>query len=237
MNTMVERALAWIRHGEYAQPHGVPSAHLPHGLTARGREQARAAAHGVWTFARERSLELHPIIDCSNLRRAWETAVLMRRELIRLGGPALVLEELAPLAVRSLGAAANLTVDEIEAALAADPRYEVPPRGWKRDAGYRLPFLGAESLDDAGARVARHVVGRMRALMGAACLKLFIGHGGAFRHAARVLGLLGAEAVRHHSMQHAAPLYLEHVALSDQPERFVHLAGEWLLREDEAPAD
>jgi len=234
---MVARALAWIRHGEYAQPRGIPSAHLPHGLTPRGREQARAAALGVWTFARENSLELHPIIDCSSLRRAWETADLMRRELVRLGGPALVLEELPALAERCLGAAANLTVDEIEATLAADPRYEVPPRGWKRDPSYRLPLLGAESLDEAGARVARHVLTRMRSLAGAACLKLFVGHGGAFRHAAHALGLLGAEAVRRRSMQHAAPLYFEHVAPADQTEHFVPLAGDWLLRADEAPAD
>ena len=234
---MIARALAWIRHGEYAQPRGIPSAHLPHGLTPRGREQARAAALGVWTFARENSLELHPIIDCSSLRRAWETADLMRRELVRLGGPALVLEEQPALAERSLGAAANLTVDEIEATLAADPRYEVPPRGWKRDPSYRLPYLGAESLDQAGARVARHVLGRVRSLRGAACLELFVGHGGAFRHAAGLLGLLDAEAVSRRSMQHAAPLYFEHVAPLDEPERLVHLAGEWRLREDEAPAD
>jgi 2,3-bisphosphoglycerate-dependent phosphoglycerate mutase len=234
---LVVRALAWIRHAEYAQPHGVPSAHLLHGLTARGREQARAAAHGVWTFAREHSLELHPILDCSSLRRAWETADLMRRELVRLGGPALALEEQPALAERSLGAAANLTVDAIEAALAADPRYGVPPRGWKRDPSYRLPVLGAESLTEAGARVARHVVERLATPAATGCLKLFVGHGGAFRHAAYALGLLGADAVRQRTMQHAAPLYFEHVASSDRPQRLVHLAGEWQLREDESAAD
>lgn len=234
---MLERALAWIRHGEYAQPHGVPSAHLPHGLTARGREQARAAAHGVWAFAREHDLAIHPVVDCSSLRRAWETADLMRAELGRIGGPELGLDELPALAERSLGAAANLTVDEIEAVLAADPRFEPPPRGWKRDPSYRLPLIGAESLDEAGARVARHVVARMRALSGSACLKLFVGHGGAFRHAARALGLLSSEAVRQHSMQHAAPIYFEHQAPEGMVDRFVHIAGQWLLRENEAPAD
>jgi broad specificity phosphatase PhoE len=234
---MVKRALAWIRHAEYAQPSGVPSAHLPHGLTARGREQARAAAHGVLAFAREHELELHPVVACSSLRRAWETADLLRHELMRIGGPALALEELPALAERSLGAAANLSVGEIEAALCADPRFEAPPRGWKRDPRYRLPLLGAESLEEAGARVARHVATRMRALAGGACLKLFIGHGGAFRHAAFALGLLSSEAARRRSMQHAAPLYFEHDVLGGGLERFVHIAGEWLLREDEIPAD
>ncbi|HWO10343.1 MAG TPA: histidine phosphatase family protein [Polyangiaceae bacterium] len=234
---MVKRALAWIRHGEYAQPHGVPSAHLPHGLTARGREQARAAAHGVLAFAREHELELHPVVDCSSLRRAWETADLLRRELTRIGGPALALEELPALAERSLGAAANLSVDEIEAALSADPRFEAPPRGWKREPGYRLPLLGAESLEEAGARVARHVAMRMRALAGGAQLKLFIGHGGAFRHAARALGLLSPDGTRRCTMQHAAPLYFEHEVLDDGLERFVHVAGEWLSREDWIPGD
>ena len=233
---MVERALAWIRHGEYSQLPGVPSAHLLQGLTARGREQARAAAHGVWAFAREHELELHAVVDCSSLRRAWETADLMRGELRRIGGPELALEEVAVLAERSLGAAANLTVDEIEAALAADPRFEVPPHGWKRDPGYRLPLIGAESLEQAGARVARHVTTRMRALAGDACLKLFVGHGGAFRHAAGALGLLPREGIRQRSMQHAAPLYFEHLALQGMPERFVHLAGQWLLRGDDPPA-
>jgi len=206
-------------------------------LTARGREQARAAAHGVWAFARERSLELHSSVDCSSLRRAWETADLIRQELVRLGGPALLLEEQPALAERCLGAAANMTVDEIEATLAADPRYEVPARGWKRDPSYRLPLLGAESLDEAGARVARHVLERMRSLAGRRCLKLFIGHGGAFRHAARVLGVLGADAVRGSTMQHAAPLYFEHLAQPDARERIVHLAGEWLLRANDLPSD
>jgi broad specificity phosphatase PhoE len=234
---MVERAFAWIRHGEYAQPHGVPSAHLPQGLTARGREQACAAAHGVWSFSREHALELHAVIDCSSLRRAWETADLIRRELIQLGGPALGLEEVPALAERSLGAAANLTVDEIEATLAADPRYGLPPHGWKRDPSYRLPFLGAESLDEAGARVARHVATRMRAVDRAPSLKLFIGHGGAFRHAAQLLGLLGADEARQHSMQHATPLYFEHLPPHDAPERFVHLAGGWPLRAARESAD
>src|SRR5262245_44884616 len=137
---MAQRALAWIRHGEYAQPPGVPSAHLPHGLTARGREQAAAAARAVWGHAESHALELEVEIDCSRLLRAWETATLMARELEGLGCRALVVREFDDLAERSLGAAANLTIEQIEAVLAADPRFEVPPSGWKRDPSYVLPL-------------------------------------------------------------------------------------------------
>jgi broad specificity phosphatase PhoE len=252
---MVKRVLAWIRHGEYAQPPGVPSAHLPYGLTSRGRDQARAAAHAVWQYAREQQLELEPVLDCSRMRRAWETANLLSEELTRLGGPALVVQEFADLAERCLGAAANLTVDEIEALLAADPRFDAPAPGWKRDPHYTLPFQGAESLAQAGERVARHVLGRLRESGGA--LKLFVGHGGAFRHAARTLGLLSFDDVQNLSMHNGVPIFFELQPAaapldselgslpSHQPNRasgavsgrLIQIAGEWRKRTDGMPID
>ena len=234
---MVERMLAWIRHGEYAQPPGVPSAHLPHGLTPRGQEQARAAAHAVSQYAAQHALEIHAILDCSRLRRAWETAHLLARELERLGSPALTVQEFDDLGERGLGAAANLTIEQIEAVLAADPRFEVPPPGWKRDPSYVLPLPGAESLEHAGRRVARHVTARMRALTGRSSLKLFVGHGGAFRHAARELGLLSAADVQRLSMQHATPLYFEHRTDVLAGDRLIHTAGQWCERPSAAPLD
>ena len=234
---MVKRALAWIRHGEYAQPAGAPSAHLPHGLTPRGQEQARAAAASVWRYAQDNGLHFEPSIDTSRMRRAWETATILGRELSRLGGPALQVVEYADLAERSLGAAANLTIDEIEAVLAADPRFEVPPPGWKRDPRYVLPLQGAESLEAAGQRVARHVVARMREIEAAEpVLKLFVGHGGAFRHAACVLGLLSAADVHKLSMTNGAPIFFE-LHTSPAGERLVLLAGEWRQRTDGSPLD
>jgi broad specificity phosphatase PhoE len=254
---MVQRVLAWIRHGEYAQPPGVPSAHLPHGLTLRGQEQALNAARVVSQYAEEHGLAIDRVIDSSRLRRAWETARLMARELQRLGSLPLVIEESrieqrgAPefcvqefdeLAERSLGAAANLTIGEIEAVLAADPRFEVPPPGWKRDPCYVLPLTGAESFEQAGRRVARHVMTRMRAQNGAASLKLFVGHGGAFRHAARELGLLSPEEVQRLTMQHGTPIYLEHLYLGHPDDgmtraRLVHAGGEWPPRKAAAAVD
>jgi 2,3-bisphosphoglycerate-dependent phosphoglycerate mutase len=233
---MIQRVLAWIRHAEYAQPEGVPSAHLPHGLTPRGCDQARAAAQTVWHDALGMGLELDPVVDCSPLRRAWETAQLMTRELAHLGAPTLAVREFDELAERSLGAAANLTVREIEAVLAADPRFEVPPPGWKREPSYRLPLPGAESLDEAGRRVARHVIARMQGPRSTSSLKLFVGHGGAFRHAARALGLLSLEETRQLSMQHASPVYFAHHT-ADAGDRVVHVAGEWRRRSVDTPLD
>jgi 2,3-bisphosphoglycerate-dependent phosphoglycerate mutase len=239
---MVKRVLAWIRHGEYAQPPGVPSAHLPHGLTARGREQSRAAAQAIWQYALDHRLTLDPVIDCSRMRRAWETASLLGEELLRIGGPALLVEEFGELAERCLGASANLTVDEIESVLAADPRFASPAPGWKRDPHYTLPLQGAESLAQAGERVARHVLRRTPATGDSPSLKLFVGHGGAFRHAAGWLGLLSFDDLQSLSMHHAVPIYFEHrPAPSQAPgasgDRLVTVAGEWRQRTDATPLD
>lgn len=243
---MPRRVLAWIRHGEYAQPAGVPSAHLPHGLTPHGQEQAAAAARVVWQFAERHGLELDPVIDCSRLRRAWETAESMARGLEILGGPRLVVKEFDALMERSLGSAANLTIEQIEAALAADPRHRRPAPGWKRDAHYTLPLPGAESLAHAGERVARHVRERMRALEHGALrslsmrgsLTLFVGHGGAFRHAASELGLLAAADVRRLTMPHASPIYFEFSGGAGAAgEGWVRVAGDWCERAAAAPVD
>lgn len=243
---MANRVLAWIRHGEYAQPPGVPSAHLPHGLTSRGREQAALAARVVWQHATAHGLRVDPVVDCSRLRRAWETADVMARELERLGNSKLVVREFDALMERSLGAAANLTLDQIEAVLAADPRFEPAPPGWKRDANYRLPLPGAESLAQAGERVVRHVRSRMRALEGDAAaspptsLVLFVGHGGAFRHAASQLGLLAPADVQRVSMDYGTPMFFEfHPGHDDDPssERWRRVAGDWRERGGAAPVD
>lgn len=250
---MAKRVLAWIRHGEYAQPPGVPSAHLPHGLTPRGREQALEAARVIWRQVQQQGLELDPVVDCSRLRRAWETADLLARELENLGSPKLIVREFDALMERSLGAAANLTLEEIEAVLTADPRFERPQPGWKRDAHYTLPLPGAESLARAGERVARHVRARMRALdvddstcssspcsTSKAPLVLFVGHGGAFRHAASELGLLSPADVERLSMQNGAPIFFEFHPGRDgdvNGERWLRVAGDWRQRGAGAPVD
>jgi broad specificity phosphatase PhoE len=240
---MAKRVLAWIRHGEYAQPSGVPSAHLPHGLTPRGREQAREAARVVWRHAQRHGLELDPVVDSSRLRRAWETADVMARELESLGSEKLVVREFDALMERCLGAAANLTLEQIEAVLADDPRFERPQSGWKRDAHYTLPLPGAESLARAGERVARHVRARMRGLdaddstasksSSKPRLVLFVGHGGAFRQAASELGVLSPAEVQRLSMQYGVPIFFEFHASRDENEggeRWLRVEGDWRER-------
>jgi broad specificity phosphatase PhoE len=231
------RVLALIRHGEYRQPPGVPSAHLPYGLTEQGRGQASAAAAPLLEFAREKGLALDPAIDCSRLRRAWETADRLGAELSLLTGLRFTTLELDALAERSLGAAANLTTEAIELILRDDPRFTCPPAGWKRDPEYRLPLPGAESLAEAGARVARHLESRGRDAQRAGTLKLIVGHGGAFRHAAQVLGVLQREQVAELSMRHCSPIYIEYRARSGEPDHVVHLAGEWPRRSRTAAMD
>ena len=56
-----EAVLALVRHGHYVQGEGVPSAHLPHPLTARGREQAATCVEGLRALASERGLTIAPV--------------------------------------------------------------------------------------------------------------------------------------------------------------------------------
>jgi 2,3-bisphosphoglycerate-dependent phosphoglycerate mutase len=86
----------------------------------------------------------------------------------------------------------------------------------------------------------------MRALGGgaavspAASLVLFVGHGGAFRHAASQLGLLGPADVPRLSMDYGVPIFFEfQPSRHDDPssERWQHIAGDWRERPMAAPAD
>jgi broad specificity phosphatase PhoE len=144
--------------------------------------------------------------------------------------------EFDELSERSLGAAANLSVAAIESVLRDDPRFAPPPPEWKRQADYRLPLPGAETLVEAGSRVAKHILARAAAL-GRSQLKLFVGHGGAFRHAAQQLGLLEPAHVASLSMLHCTPLYFEIESQPGEPSRLVHLAGDWNERTEDAPRD
>lgn len=230
VKSLERRVLALLRHGDYEQPAGVPSAHLPYGLTALGRSQASEAASTLWEFAVEQRLEVDPVVDCSHLRRAWETAALLTEGLSKLSGVAFSVGQYEALAERSVGAAANLTVDAIERAVADDPRYESLPEGWKRSPHFRLPLGGAESLMEAGERVAVHLSNRARSADGPS-LKIVVGHGGSLRHAACVLGVLVEEDLHALSMHHCAPVYLEaHEEGGAGAVRFEHVGGAWKQR-------
>jgi 2,3-bisphosphoglycerate-dependent phosphoglycerate mutase len=204
-STKMTILMALVRHGEYAQPADTPSAWLPQGLTQRGHEQARAAATMLCQLAHERGLEFHPVIDCSRLRRAWETAHGIAKGIQERTGTRLEVREHEALAERGVGALANLTLTQIEALVADDPRFEPLPPNWKSTSHFKLPVQGAESLMEAGERVRRHIDTAVEDVR-EGCLQIFVGHGAALRHGAHLMGLLSFEDIAKLSMHYAAPV-------------------------------
>ncbi len=227
---MARLIAALIRHGEYHQPENVPSAHLPYPLTKKGRDQARMVADDIRAFASGHDFTVAPTIDCSSLLRGWETASVMADALNEDNDDASFhTDQFNALAERSLGSAANLRMDQIEANLARDPRVAALPVGWKSQSGFRLAALGAETLIEAGQRVARHILtslGRLKDSITEDTLKLFVGHGAAFRHAALDFGILKPAIIPALSMYHARPVYLEWTADG----RWAHIGGDWKQR-------
>ncbi len=227
---MADAFHAVFRHGAYAQRAGVPSARQPWPLTDEGKAQARAGAKLLHDMLTRRGLTLAPLIHCSRQLRAWHTADLLADALRELGHDITGLRETSALAERGLGSAANLTVPEVEAALAADPRHDAPPPGWKSDSDYCLPLEGAESLMMAGARVANHL--EMTGKPGR--VVVHVGHGASFRHACHLLGLLSRQDIARLSMFHARPSLIRH----GTDGKWQHLAGAWKTREPkEDPGD
>ncbi len=221
--------IALVRHGAYRQPLNVPSAHLPAALTPEGEEQARRGAEVLRRTADKNGWRIHPVIDCSTLLRGWRTAEIMSREPGNSKSPTYRTEQFDALAERGLGAAANLTIEEIEDVVDGDPRFDPLPLGWKSDSRFRLPLIGAESLIDAGKRVARHVSVRVSALgaeISTDTVKIFVGHGAAFRHAAAELGVLTLAEVGGLSMHHCRPVFLEQIPDGT----WIHVAGHWKER-------
>ncbi|MGK0469693.1 MAG: broad specificity phosphatase PhoE [Candidatus Azotimanducaceae bacterium] len=202
--------IALIRHGDYHQPSGVPSALLPYRLTDLGFQQARDAVTSCVVYAEQHGLTIDPVLDSSMQLRAWQTASLMAEslsgELSQIAG-SFGVQEFSNLSERSVGAVANLTVSAIETLLADDPRYSTPQPGWKSNSQYCLPFQGAESLLVAGKRVADHVQWRAEQL-DEPRLKILVGHGAAIRHACVHLGLLDLDSVSTISMHHARPVFI-----------------------------
>lgn len=221
---------ALIRHGDYQQRPDTPSAHQPFPLTPLGEQQAHQAGLDIAAYATEHALTLHPIIDCSSLLRAWQTARLLADALP--GTAPYSLHSTMALAERSVGIAANLTIAEIESLLAQDPRCDAPPDNWKSNSHYCLPLPGAESLMTAGERVARHLQQRTAEPVATDTLKVFVGHGAALRHAAFHLGVLTEPQIPRLSMFHARPVYLEKTA-----DGWQHIAGDWKQRGGESYSD
>lgn len=228
---------ALIRHGDYLQQPDTPSALQPFPLSAKGIEQAERAVSLLQGVLDMFGWSLHPVVDSSRLLRAWQTAEVICQTLERQHGDPMEIEQFDEMAERSLGAANNLNLRQIEAVMTADPRFDKPPVDWKSNSYYRLPLQGAESLMEAGRRVAVHLERRLAELQGQVerdCVKLFVGHGAAFRHAAHRFGVLAFEEIARLSMHHCRPVFLER----EFDGAWTHLAGEWKVRAaDESAAD
>jgi len=221
---------ALIRHGDYRQLPETPSAHQPFPLTSEGEAQARQAGAALRETISTEGWALSPAVDSSQLLRAWQTARIINEELAEKFATPPQLTGFDDLAERGLGSAANLSITAIEAVVREDPRYEKLPTDWKSNSGFRLPLQGAESLLEAGERVAAHIRLQMGTLAAEKVtvdtLKLFVGHGAAFRHAAYHMGVLSFERIAQLSMYHAQPVFLEHLA----DNRWQHVGGAWKVR-------
>lgn len=221
---------ALIRHGDYRQLPQTPSAHQPFPLNADGEAQAQQAGATLRETLATEGWTLSPAVDSSQLLRAWQTAQIINKALAdRFPAPP-QLTGFDDLAERGLGSAANLTISAIEEIIRQDPRFEELPPDWKSNSGFRLPLQGAESLLEAGERVAAHIGRQMQALatktLSGDTLKLFVGHGAAFRNAAYHMGVLSFEQIAQLSMYHAQPVFLEYRA-----ERgWRHIGGKWKVR-------
>lgn len=227
---------ALIRHGDYHQLKDTPSAWQPFPLNEAGRGHARSAAEGIREELLRQDWDLYPVCDSSQLLRAWQTADILCQLLndnnfakaieqkIQLN-----IESFAALAERSVGSAANLNITQINEIVNDDPRFESLPQDWKSNSHFCLPLQGAESLMDSGKRVAGHlskVMSELQQSVQIDTVKLFVGHGAAFRHAAHHLGVLEFEQIAKLSMYHGQPVFIER--LEDGSWR--HVAGHWKVR-------
>ncbi|ASP34367.1 histidine phosphatase family protein [Labrenzia sp. VG12] len=225
---MTDRFAILVRHGAYHQKPGTPSALQPFPLTDGGKAQALALGKELAGLAAEHGWQLSRTVYCSLQQRAWQTAQLLCQSLSEAINEDFSVLEQAALAERSVGAFANLTIPEIEQILMEDPRHQLPPEDWKSNSHYRLPAQGAESLLEAGERVAAFLktsMERSEAKMSGTA-QIFVGHGAAFRHAAHHLGVLAFDDIRRFSMHHAKPVILKFNAATG----WTHHLGAWKQR-------
>ena len=220
------RIAAFVRHGDFDRPENTASAHSPRALSSLGRAQAQAAAAPIAALCREHGLTIDERIEASQLLRAWETAKVLAPALERETGRRHRVIQRDELMERGLGSAANLTFDQITELLARDPRLDPLPEGWRRMPEYRLPLPGAESLMQAGARVAARVAASIDSIPDddpTDVARLFVAHSGCLRHAAVVLGAIDVRHVAELSLDFLGCVLLEKTPSGD----WVHLAGEF----------
>ena len=232
------KLIAMIRHGEYHQQADTPSAWQPFPLTNEGEQEVQRQALEFAKLLQKHRWQLHHQVHSSPLLRAWQTAQIYIKTLNTFFAQPPEHLEFPELSERSVGNVANLTISQIEQLLKQDPRYDAPPIGWKSKSEYKLPFMGAESLLEAGERVARHLTEIVNKNGDAQCeqtqpqdsandncVRLVIGHGAAIRHAACHLKLMTLNDVSQFSMYHAHP-----IVLSYKGAKWQHIAGQWKPR-------
>lgn len=220
------RVAAFVRHGHFDRPEGTASAHSPRPLSPTGRAQADGAAARIAALCADHGLEIDKRIEASQLLRAWETANVLSASLERETGRRHHVIQRDELIERGLGSAANLSLDQIATLLAADPRIGPLPEGWRRMPEFRLPLPGAESLMQAGARVAARVAASVDSIPDddpTDVARLFVAHSGCLRHAAVVLGAIDVRHVAGLSLGFLGCVLLEKLPSG----QWVHLAGEF----------
>lgn len=226
---MTSKYISLIRHADYAQRPSTPSAFQPFALTSSGEKQAIEAVLPLQNFVQSQNLNIHKTIFSSSLLRAWQTAEIIRQHLMIAD---MSIETSIQLAERCVGSVANLTVAEIEQILQQDPRYEKPPEKWKSDSYYCLPFHGAESMMQAGQRVADYLKEIICNIM-IGELAIVVGHGASIRHATYQLGILEFNEIQKLSMFHCKPLFFE----VPDADVWSHVEGDWKVREQAEQPD
>lgn len=220
------RVAAFVRHGHFERPEGTASAHSLYPLSAEGRGQAARAAVPILEMCRDLGLEIDPQIEASQLLRAWETAKILGAALGEATGQTFRVMQRDELIERGLGSATNMNFERVHELLAADPRLGPLPEGWRRMPEFRLPVQGAESLMQAGARVATRVASSLERVPDSDprnVVRLFVAHSGCLRHAAVVLGALDVRTVPELSMDFAQTVMIEKLPNGD----WVHVAGQF----------
>lgn len=223
---MNEISIALIRHGDYEQRSNTPSAHQPWSLNADGRQQATECAKQLNQISERLELPISAQWFSSPLARAQETARIVRENLMKDAS----IELCEDLMERGLGAANNLTIDEIETCLKALNLFEQTPSDWKSNSHFQLPLPGAESLMSAGVRVSKRLSSIAQESKNQGTLVPVIGHGAAFRHAAHLLGILNFEDIKKFSMYFARPVVIS----QNRKGEWTHSAGEWKVRQPQA---
>lgn len=224
-------AIALIRHGEYQQLANTPSALQPYPLTENGADEVRNQARKFRQWLSQTDYVLEPEIHCSTLLRAWQTAEIYREELGAFFAGQPVTCSFPALCERSVGAVANLTISEIERIVELDPRLEALPEGWKSTSDFRLPFDGAESLLEAGERVAKHLQS-LADEESAKRIQLIVGHGASIRHASYHLNVIKFSDIGRFSMFYGHPVVFE-----KRNQEWVLLYGNWKLRHNKDSID